>query len=162
MARSGAFAFRLHGLKELDRALAELPKAVGKNVLRKIARKALGPVARDAKANAPRAEGELAKSIRIGTTLTGRQRRWRRRHGAVEMFVGPSWPTGAHGHLQEFGTAHHGAQPFMRPAWDANRQQVLATISDDAWHELAKAARRLARQAETGKLSRGSRRHLGG
>lgn len=80
----------------------------------------------------------------------------------VALYVGTTWPTGAHGHLQEFGTAHHAAQPFMRPAWDRNRMNVLATISDDAWSELAKAARRLARRAERGTLGRAARRHLGG
>ena len=42
--------FRIEGLKELDKALGQLPRATGKNVLRRVARKALEPIIEVAKA----------------------------------------------------------------------------------------------------------------
>ena len=39
---------KLEGFRELDKALGELPKATGKNVLRKVGRKALEPMRADA------------------------------------------------------------------------------------------------------------------
>ena len=33
-----------------------------------------------------------------------------------------------HGHLQEFGTVNHAAQPFMRPATRLNRDRMQRRI----------------------------------
>lgn len=145
---------RIDGLRELDRALAELPKSTGKNVLRRVLRKAGEPMAADMKAKAPDDPGtggnDLRSSIGVGTKLSKRQAKLHRKmfksdKAAVEMFVG----AGAvpHAHLQEFGTAHHGPQPFARPAWDSGKGQVLETIKSDLGDEIAKAAKRLARKA---------------
>lgn len=144
---------RVAGLKELDEALKQLPKSVGKTVLRNALKKAAAPVVADAKANAPRDRGDLAESIDIRATLTRRQRRMRARRGAVEMFIGPSFPLGAHGHLVEFGTVKMPARPFLRPAWDSNKERVLETFGKLIWAELAKAAKRLAKRAAKGTLS---------
>lgn len=163
MARQ-QFQFRLDGLKDLDRNLKQLPRAMAKATWRRILKKAAMPVKSDAEANAPVGPtGNLASSIAVGTRLNASQKRMvGTEPDAVTLYIGTTWPTGAHGHLQEFGTAHHAAQPFLRPAWDRNRMQVLASISDDAWDELVKAARRLARRAERGTLGKSARRQLGG
>ena len=50
-------------------------------------------------------------------------------------------------HLQEFGTKDQPPQPFMRPAWDAEKRGVLEGIKDDLWAEIKKAAARLAKKA---------------
>jgi HK97 gp10 family phage protein len=135
------------GFKELENALLELPKAVGKKVLREALKKAAQPVVWDAQRNVPVLTGELLGSIDIRATLSKRQRRGRAKAGDVEMFIGPSWPKGAHGHLVEFGTSKMAARPFLRPAWDANKNGVLASIGRELWIAIDKAAKRLARKA---------------
>ena len=38
-------------------------------------------------------------------------------------------PDMRHGHLQEFGTSHHEAQPFLRPAFRLKRRKVESRIT---------------------------------
>ena len=54
-------------------------------------------------------------------------------------------------HLQEFGSAKHGAQPFLRPAWDAEKKPTLDRISDLLAKNIDKAARSAARRAAKAK-----------
>jgi HK97 gp10 family phage protein len=157
MARSG-FSFELHGVKELERALKQLPKATAKTVLRRAASKALQPVAVDAEQRAPRLRGELAESVDVTTKLIRTQPGPTSKRG-VTVYVGPTAP---HGHLVEFGTSHSPAQPFLRPAWDGNKDLVLSIFKREIWTELARAAARLAKQAQAGKLGKAARRALGG
>lgn len=49
-------------------------------------------------------------------------------------------------HFQEFGTAHHGPQPYMRPAWDEHKARVPAEIGKNLWAEIQKTAKRKARR----------------
>jgi len=142
MARS-LIQFQIQGLKELERALRELPKATAKSAVRRALKRAGQPVADDASGRAPRDKGRLAESIVVKTTLTKRQRR-RREKNAIEMFIGS---TDRKAHLLEFGTEKMGAQPFLRPAWDAGKMQVLASIKTFVWEAIQKAAKRLARKA---------------
>lgn len=44
----------------------------------------------------------------------------------------------AHANLQEFGTRHHAAQPFMRPAFDEQKHRAVEIVR----RELAAAIRR--------------------
>jgi HK97 gp10 family phage protein len=160
---------RVDGLNELGKALAEMNAAAEANVLRKVGSEALQPIADAAQAMAPRLRGGLAASIAVGKKLSKRQNKMHRRlvrgdKSSAEVFVGPSYDLGAggrHGHLQEFGTIHHAARPFMRPAWDAGQAQVLKDISTGlaaaverqaarAAHKAATAARKAARLAARG------------
>lgn len=140
---------KIEGLRELDKALGDLPKNTGKNVLRRVGRKALKPFADDMRAKAPRDQGDLQEGIGVGTKLTRRQRAMHRKmfrddKASVELFAG----AGGHPQAvqQEFGNENHSAQPFGRPAWDANADKVLGIIVDDLGDEIMKAAKRLARK----------------
>lgn len=145
---------RVEGLRELERALAELPKATARNVLRRTITEAAQPLIATAKKLAPDRPGkppnDLANSITISSRLNKQQRKESRGDpkSFVEMYVGPdvSVPH-PHGHWQEFGTVQHGPQPFMRPAWDANKNVVLEKIKDELGTQITKAAERLARKA---------------
>ncbi len=151
--------FRIEGLKELDKALGELPRATGKNVLRRVARKALEPIIEDAKTKAPVGlEGKSAKKSRLRDTLavspklSRRQKSLHRKmfaseRSSVEMFAGAA----AHlfvpqAVMQEFGTKNHGPQPFLRPAWDGGKARLLNDIKLDLAAEIQKAALRVARK----------------
>jgi HK97 gp10 family phage protein len=156
-------SLKIEGLKELDAALAELPQATSKNVMRRAAKKALGIVIDAAIPNVPVDEGALKKSMKVSTRLSKRQAALARREfktegkAAIVMYAGPSaFP---HAHLIEFGTKPRyqkktgkfvgqvRARPFMRPAWDSKRAQVLVSFQSDMWTEIEKATKRLARKA---------------
>ncbi len=152
---------KVSGLRELDRALAELPKATGKNVLRRVGRKALKPMIEDARAKVPVASGKLRDSLQVATKLSKRQQSMHRKmfrddKASVEVFAGAA--ALPHAHLVEFGTGPRYTkdgrytgqmppQPFMRPAWDANKGRILDDIAKDLGDEITKAAKRLAKKA---------------
>lgn len=132
---------KIEGLRDVERALGELPKATGKNVLRRVGRARLEPVAEGMRELVPVAQADLKDSIAVTTKNPRRHRR----ESAVEVHAGP----GRHpqGHLQEFGTQHHGPQPFARPAWDREKGNLLPGLADALWEEINKAAQRAARKA---------------
>lgn len=141
---------RIEGLRELDQALGQLPKATGKNVLRRVLRRRAAPMAEQMKALAPVDEGDLKRGIGVGTRLTRRQASLHRKmfkddRASVEMFVG----AGGHpqAHLREWGSDGHPPHPFARPAWDQHQMPILEGIKDDLWREIEQAARRIARKA---------------
>jgi len=136
----------IDGLKDLDSALSALPRSVGKKVARDVLRDAAEPMARTARQLAPRDEYHLYDSIDVSTRLNSRQRSLHREETAPtfqEMFVGTNNPAGVQ---QEFGNERHPAQPFMRPAWDAEKTPTLNRIANSLWFHIEKAARRLARK----------------
>lgn len=153
----GTTRVRLSGFQDVGRTLREhLPKATGKNVLRRTARQALEPMRATAEARAPRRFGDLVRSITIGTRVAGGSRavhvgggRIRAASKAgVSMHMGP----GRHPQAitQEFGTFKEPAQPYMRPAWDAHHQEALDIIATNLWSNIKAAVERRARRAARG------------
>lgn len=145
---------RVLGLSQLEQGLSELPRATGKNVLRRVLRQRGEPIAERARNLAPIDEGDLKDSIAVSTKLSRSQRRKRRKKATVEMFVGPG--THPQAITQEFGTWFHPPQPFMRPAWAAEKGRILEDLSGDLWTEIDKSAQRIARkQARLAKKNAG-------
>jgi HK97 gp10 family phage protein len=137
--------FKIEGLRECEDALRELPKATGKNVLRRALMAAGQPILDAARQLAPELTGALKRSHAAGTKLTGPQKEKHKAESAVEIFVGPSGLPQAI--TQEFGTVNHPAQPFMRPAWDGNKMAALNLMRQSLADEIEKARARLARKA---------------
>jgi HK97 gp10 family phage protein len=146
--------FRVEGLKDLREALEEFPKATQVSVQRRALLKAGEPIETAAEASAPVRRGKLQKSITKGTKLTRRQKKLHRKHSKVEVFVGAGGVPQAH--LQEFGSIHGAPQPFMRPAWDAHKQEALDRYKRELGTEIQKTAERRARKAarELAKIKR--------
>jgi HK97 gp10 family phage protein len=144
-------SIKLEGLKEIAAALDDLPKATGKNILRRVLLARAEPIAKAAIGNVPVLTGALRSSINVSTRLTRRQRKKHRKAKPddVEVFVGPGTDPAAH--LQEFGTSKEPAQPFMRPAWDAEKNGVMDGIKDDLWGEIEKAVARRAKKLAKGR-----------
>lgn len=166
---------RIEGLRELEKALADLPKATGKNVLRRVLKGAAAPIEQGVEARAPELTGHLVSVVNMGFGLTRRQKRLagkgvsflgyagngmkRFRQDAstgVEIHIGPATdavnrrsPDPA-GLMNEFGNRHMAAAPFMRPAWDAGKMKALDHIKDELGTEIKKAATRLARKRVKG------------
>lgn len=149
---------KLTGARELDRALAEIAKkATAKAVIRRSLIVAAKPMAAAAQDAAPVAEGDLQTSISVGTKLSKRQAKLHRKmfkadRATVEVFIGAGPLSSAHN--QEFGNEHHAAQPFMRPAFDAEAEPTINRIGDQMWIEIEKQAKRAARTAARGARGR--------
>jgi HK97 gp10 family phage protein len=138
---------KMEGFRELERALAELPKATARNVLRRTLKKAAQPIEDDMEANAPVDTGWASKSIASSFTLNPAQKREAKKEtkSFAEIHIGTR--RGSAALLQEFGTFKQPARPFMRPAWEANQQISVKIIFDELGGEIDKAAARLARKA---------------
>jgi hypothetical protein len=137
---------RVAGLQELDRALGELPKATGKNVLRRVLLKRAQPIADNYRAGVDVQQGHLRQSIGASTKLTSRQASKARRLGksTVEVYAGAGPDPAAH--LEEFGSVHNAPNGALRRAWDGGRMAALEGLKDDLGAEVGKAAARLAKK----------------
>ena len=170
MARRSGIAITFTGGQSLAdglRALGEFgSERISRAAMKRAMVKALEPVRDAAIAKAPKGgDGDLAKSIVISSRLTRRQKRnyptmssagWDKVKLLQTVFVGPG-AGGSHGVLVEFGTQERehangksvgraAAQPFMRPAWEQNKTQVLTTFQGFAWREIAKSTERIRRK----------------
>jgi HK97 gp10 family phage protein len=164
---------KLQGFADLDKALQDIEKqATRKAVLRRALKKAAEPMVKLAQSRVPVDKGNLVGSIEISAKLDKRQaglhkKQFRNNKASVELFLGPSYTLGAggrHGHLVEFGTSPHinggkfagtshpgtRPQPFMRPAWDQDQQDMLDRLGEEIAADLAKVAARAARKAAKG------------
>lgn len=140
---------RLEGFRELEEALSKLPKATGKNVLRRVAKGALEPMANQASGMTPVETGKLAFNIAVSEKRTGRARRFRTPGSmGITMAMGPVSGQGVleYASFVEFGTNDTAAAPYMRPAWDAQSRPALEYIKDNLWREIDKASAKYARK----------------
>jgi HK97 gp10 family phage protein len=136
---------KLTGFKELHAALGELPKATENGVLRRVATKALEPMAEDARRRAPVDDGTLRDSIHVGTKLSKGARAAARKDPVegVRVFMGSS---GRNAIPREFGSSRSPAHPYMRPAWDAGKDRLLDDVMTGLATEIDKTATRLAKR----------------
>lgn len=150
---------KLEGFRELERALSELPKATGKNVLRRVGKGALEPMADVAAARAPHRTGRLAYSITVSEKRTPRARKpsstryvkGQFRASAstgIEMAMGPGSGLGTleYATFDEFGTVDTPAFAYMRGAWDGGAVKALDYIKDNLGKEIDKSAAKVARK----------------
>ncbi|RZJ19121.1 MAG: HK97 gp10 family phage protein [Brevundimonas sp.] len=133
---------KIEGLRALEEALGALPKATGKNVLRRVAFARLQPVAEAMRQRAPVDDADLVESITVTTKSPTKRYR---KQSTVEAHAGPG--RNPQGVLQEFGTVNHAPQAFARPSWDAEADAIPEGVGEDLWAEISKAADRLARKA---------------
>lgn len=159
------------GFRETDRALAQFSKATARATLYRVLLPAAKMMDEAWRADAPRRTGRLAKGggiVKANTLArndafsqamreTGGDRaaagalaRVNLRASAgerpfAEYVVGP----GRHpeGVQQEFGNVNHPAQPFMRPAWESNKERALTMVAAALGAEISKTAARIAVKA---------------
>lgn len=162
---------KVEGLKELESALATLPKAVARNALRRVLIKRAQPMVATAKFLAPDdpssstpdlktsifasikiknkvGHAEYSSVLRQGGSKEEARTALRDARSAAagegsfaEVYVGPDVEH-FYGRMQEFGTRHHSPKPFLRPAWDQHQGELLEGIKDDFWVEIKKASAR--------------------
>lgn len=135
-------SIRIEGLKELGDTLNQMSERLRKKVLRDVLTEAAEPMRAMASRLAPRDEGHLRERIVVrGTTtaaseMDGMISFGRNDEYQASVAMGPT-RAAFYGGFQEFGTVRHGAQPFMRPAFDAEAQKALRGIGEMLWRELA-------------------------
>ena len=139
---------RFEGGKELDAALSQFTPTKRRAIGRVALDNAGEITAKAARALAPRDTGGLAESIDVSGTLSRSQKSEHTKAAEQERFIGPdNRPQAVQ---QEFGNANHAPQPFLRPAWDGTKNQVLNRISDELWLGIEKAVKAKARKALKG------------
>lgn len=140
---------KVEGLRELERNLAGLTKAAGKGALRRAGTKALAPMADLAASFAPDDPNtppiDLGTSIEVSTRLDKRLRK-PEAPALVELYMGPTKPGYPQAIMQEFGTIYHAPQPYMRPAWDQDKDALLARVGIELRKEIDKSVQRAIRK----------------
>jgi len=163
---------KLEGLKELNDALGDFSKATAGNILKRAVGTAGAMFAEHASAIAPKDTGQLKREIKVSkpkiitpgkaayaqamretgdkAEAAAAARAANKSAGgtgrSAVTHVGPTKKAGQ-GMLQEFGTAHHRAQPFMRPTFDADGGKLVDVIRDTLAEEIDKATKRAERKA---------------
>lgn len=141
---------KLEGFSELEKVLRELPKATGKNALRRTAKGAMEPMAQVARDSAPVGDGSLKDSIKVSTQRTKSAKRENRfnPNTGIQMAMGPASGDGVlnYATFVEFGTDIAAAQPFMRVAWYNGKDKMLEYIKTNLSIEINKAASRYAKK----------------
>lgn len=143
------FTVKTKGFREVEKKLSQLKEATGRNVLRKVAKGALEPMADIAARKAPEERGILAFSIAVSEGRTRRARTNFQKVRGIQMAMGPATGLGATYYAAhvEFGTIDTPAQPYMRPAWDTGKMNALDYVQDNLAREVDKAIGRAARKA---------------
>lgn len=133
-----AIGLNRKSVKQLDISLDVISRLYSRRFLTATLKEMSKPFQKAAKRNAPKLTGMLAKGVK--------PRIRKRLRTMVIVKVGPSkkefW-----GMFQEFGTAHHAAQPWMAPAWDTTKHETLAGMVDALAKVLNRTAKRLERKA---------------
>jgi len=148
---------KLTGLKELDAKLARMGAKAGFKTLRSAMMEASKPMFVAARSNAQStgskgfdagataaAMGRWTKKIRENRTvlLLGPKNKskkavslWNAKHGTAVKRLN-------HFHLLEFGSIHGGAQPFLRPAFDAHKVSLARNFGRILAMQIEKAGKR--------------------
>lgn len=138
---------KLEGIGEVDKALKQLEEDFGAKtaqgkVLVPAVREAMRPVLLQAKQNAPEDTGGLQRSLVVEARRpTKRDRRSKYVTQTDTVIAAVTTASGkklakmgiksdARAIAQEFGTARHPAQPYLRPALEANAQNTVSRLAD--------------------------------
>lgn len=107
---------RIEGVPDLQKALSNLGQAFGKKACDEALTMAADHVAERMRQLVPVLTGDLRDSIAVAI-------------GADDVRVGPAGKHAWRAHFTEFGTVNHGAEPFIRPAFDGEQANVTKIIS---------------------------------
>lgn len=134
--------FKFSGFPELYRLLDGLSEATKAKELAPLLIEGVEPFRDTAEALAPDDMKTPDPDLESSIVTSAKQKSGRAKHSRklgrfdARVFVGPSGNTRRGSKnaaypqaiMQEFGTVNHPAQPFMRPAYDGQKQNVLKII----------------------------------
>lgn len=135
------------GLADLGKALASLPLKIERNVMRGALRAGMAPVRADARKNAAKATGALARGLKVSTDsrrgMVYAKLRTSDKHDYIARFVefgtAPHRISGRNGGMLRIAgkaivpsVAHPGARaiPFMRPAIDTQSPAAVLAVAN--------------------------------
>lgn len=138
---------KLEGIGEVDQALKALEDEFGDKLARSkvlvpAVREAMRPVLEQARANAPKDSGDLMRSLIVEARRpTMRDRRSKYVTQTDTVIAAVTTASGkklakmgiksdARAIAQEFGTARNPAQPYLRPALEANAQSTVTRLAE--------------------------------
>lgn len=137
----------VHGFKEADKLLAQLPQNIEHRVLQKATKEAAKEIKKEAIKAAPRSRGKqskaskkykkLFKNIRIVISKVARKKG--RRGARIDTGDG-FW-----GLFLEFGTVHMAARPWFRPAIERSKNNAIKVLKTELGKGIEKEATKLAR-----------------
>ncbi len=147
-------SFEFKGFKELYQAIDHLPEVVKKIELEPLLVRAMTPMKEYARIMAPNdpltgPPWNLPTSIEVSNRQRSGVAKSDRALGRFDAraYMGPTKFGYPQAVMQEFGTIHRSAQPYMRPAWDAQKQVVLKIIAEGLGERLQTIARRYGSKA---------------
>lgn len=136
----------LKGFKELEKKLNALGVQAGTKVMRQAAGAAMNIVVKEARAKAPVgseahkthkdrvvAPGFLSRNIKKFTRVS-------KSKGTALVFVGPSSEAYYGSQFVEVGTKYMAAQPWLEPAYESKKSQVVDRYGDELRKRIKKVA----------------------
>jgi len=149
-----ADAMKLTGFKELAAALRELGPRIARNTLRRSVSSAAVVIRNEARAKAPVDTGEMKKDIMIKRERDSKDQMSARysvfvRSGKKSRLAGKKRDVNRdsfYWRFVEFGTSKMAAKPFLRPAFEAQKENAVKRIGESLDEGIQKAARELAKK----------------
>lgn len=146
----------LSGFRELAAALRELGPRVAKNALRRSVSSGAAVIRDAAKSNAPEDTGKLKRAIGIKRSKDARGEMSAKYQVFVRQAKNGSIGqknVKAYGKFDafyarwiEFGTSKMPAQPFLRPAFESQKENAVESIKEKLTDGVQKAAEELGRR----------------
>ncbi|MBK5206122.1 MAG: HK97 gp10 family phage protein [Polaromonas sp.] len=142
---------QLTGFAELAKALRELPDRVARNGLRAAVNAGATVVKNQARKNAPVDTGLLKKNIfqkQIREASSQYQQTFAVgvRQGHARNKDGSKKELPYYWRFMEFGTSKMPARPFLRPAFEAKKEEAVKRIKEKLDERIQKYARDLAKK----------------
>lgn len=137
----------VQGLDKLLRTMQELPEELREKPLQKSLRVGTNVIRDKARSNAPVATGKLARNVMSGRIPVkdlpanmedGYKVFVRRSFKKKESDPNNAW----YWHFVEFGTVRMPAQPFLRPAFESEKNKALQTFANTFRLEVPKAVQK--------------------
>lgn len=116
------FTAHLEGSEQLNAALRGMRDRASGFTLQEAAREGAQVIADEASRQAPKDEGDLSEGIRARAAV-------RQQIGRARIDVGPTRDV-FYGMFSELGTSHEPAKPWLRPAFDAKREEATRVVRE--------------------------------
>jgi HK97 gp10 family phage protein len=147
-------SIKITGIRELRRTIDRLPDELKKRAEVPVLRAGAKPIHQAAKRKVPTGTGEAPGLLKraLGITVKKVKGIWSSRVGArtghaVRLADGTKKDPSKYIHLVELGTRHSRPQPFIRPAIDSAKGEVLQAMSGGLEKHLHRTAKRLAKKS---------------
>lgn len=121
-------SFRVEGLSDLVKSLTKLPDAVRDKAVNDGTLEGAKVIQRAAITNAPKKTGKLSRNIVV---RKNRKTRYDSEHSVVIRKIGKAVNSknAYYGIFVEYGTSKMPAQPFMRPAFEGNKEIAVSVLA---------------------------------